>query len=120
MNPLTEQLLGIPQAIANAQKDALRAVQEQERNTERKRGYYLAKVKRANGLTRDEQQAADRVAWREAVLAALEKDEPMSSVELGRVMGTTRCCALRRLAIMEEGGYVERLGTAEKTKWMRK
>lgn len=118
MNQLTALLYAIPDAV-----EAHKARQQKEaeylaKDVERHRGYAAKKV-RASGMTRDQEQAADRAQWLAAVLEALASGEAMSSVELGRVMGITRCRAYRRLMIMEEGGHVVREGSAEKTKWRR-
>lgn len=118
MNELTSLLYALPAAVGQSKADKQKGVDEQAKDTNRKRGYAAKKI-RASGMTRDQEQAAARAQWLAEVLEALASGEAMSSVELGRVMGITRCRAYRRLTIMEEGGHVVREGSAEKTKWRR-
>jgi len=116
MNQLTALLYAIPDAIERHKRDLEKEAEERAKDSKRHRGKNTKK--RPNGLTRDEQQAADRAKWLEEVLQALDANEdPLSSCELGRIMGTTRCSAYRRLLSMEKSGHVVREGTAEKTKW---
>ena len=116
MSQLTALLYAIPDAIERHKRNLEKEAEEQAKDSKRHRGKNVKQ--RASGLTRDEEQAADRARWAEEVTQALRANEdPLSSCELGKIMGTTRCSAYRRLLTMEKSGHVVREGKAEKTKW---
>lgn len=119
MNQLTALLHAIPDAVERHKAEKKKEAEYLAKDVERHRGYAAKKV-RASGMTRGQEQAADRAKWLAEVILALASGEPMSTVELGRAMGITRCRAYRRLTVMEEGGHVVREGSAEKTKWRRR
>lgn len=116
MNQLTSLILAIPEALLAHQVRMQEHLDENVIKAESKRRQVRAK--RKSGLTRDEEQAAERVKWLADVLGVLDPAESMTTAELGAVMGTTRMTAYRRLVVMEARGYVYRIGEGVSTRWL--